>query len=59
MLEKKQLKGKEVKRKRIQGKEIKGKGQAGYSSLDVCVCCGRYMPEGTGMVCLECLKKYG
>ena len=20
-----------------------------YSSLDACVCCGRYMPEGTGM----------
>lgn len=29
-----------------------------YSSLDACVCCGRYMPEGTGMVCEECLKQY-
>ena len=27
-----------------------------YSSLDACVCCGRYMPEGTGMVCEECKK---
>lgn len=28
-----------------------------YSSLDACVCCGRYMPEGIGMVCEDCLRK--
>lgn len=28
-----------------------------YSSLDACVCCRKYMPEGTGMVCDECMRK--
>lgn len=30
-----------------------------YSSMDACICCGEYMPEGSGMVCIECQKKYG
>ena len=30
-----------------------------YSSADACVCCGRYMPEGTGMVCEVCLGDRG
>lgn len=25
-----------------------------YSDKDVCVCCGVYMAEGTGMVCKQC-----
>ena len=30
-----------------------------YTSMDACICCGRYMAEGTGLVCPECQKKYG
>lgn len=26
-----------------------------YTQQDVCVICGRYMPEGTGMVCRDCM----
>lgn len=26
-----------------------------YTLMDICVCCGAYMPEGTGMVCRDCM----
>ena len=29
-----------------------------YSSLDACICCGKYMVEGAGMVCEECMSKF-
>ncbi len=30
-----------------------------YSALDACVMCGRYMPEGTGMVFSACRSAIG
>ena len=27
-----------------------------YTMKDVCVCCGRYIPEGEGMICKDCTK---
>ena len=56
------MKGNSVKKKKVKTfiaskKENDRSKNMEYSSLDACVCCGRYMPEGIGMVCEDCLRK--
>lgn len=33
-------------------------GQDAYTSMDACVVCGCYLPEGWGMVCPACQKEW-